>query len=135
MSDPILVPARELRAVWTTVTPMVEAVRRRVGADWLAEDVYAALLRGNAGLYLLPDAEGRTAGIMVLQKLTEWGVDNLSVWVAYHRDPAKSIAVYWDWLVDKAREWACRRVTFQSPRAFAAILPVRPIFTTFAYEV
>jgi hypothetical protein len=81
------VPTKDLRETWPLLQYGLEEVRRSNGEVWIAEDVYASLLYGQATLYLIHDAEGILQGFGIF-KVFHFDYDfepTLLVWIGWSK--------------------------------------------------
>lgn len=122
---PEFVPPDTLRLLWThTLAPMVRAVRDQGGPHpWIAEDVYAACLTGQAACYIRRDTCGHICGMVVAQKRREWSRDEFYVWICFHHDgTGVTVADIWPWLRDMARQAGCDVVTLEGRKGWERVL-------------
>lgn len=135
-TTPQLVPAEELRKLWPTLEPMVEAVRARVHGRWIPADVYSFCVSGKAGLYVDYDELGQITGCIVLRRFEDWGHTVLSVWVCYNAHPEQTIVDYFPWLVQTAADMRCNIIEWSGRRGHNRLIDgVRVVDTIMQYEV
>lgn len=127
---------RDVREVWEQITPGLLEIKQLVPAPrWKLEDVYHACLEGSSHVYMDPD--GDPGDFIVLQP----GVNRytaeveLTIWIAYSRDPEAS-AHYMDDVLSLARSIKAKRLIMQSPRrGFARSRPWKSFAVEYHMDV
>lgn len=81
--------ATNIRQIWPVVLPGIRKIKEADGWPWLPEDVYAALVTGNAALYVFQDAHGKHAGFGVYQVIPMEFEPNpvLNIWLGHSEAP------------------------------------------------
>lgn len=125
------VPPADLRRMWPVVRPMIEGVRERCKSNWLAEDVYSALVAQEALLHIANDEDGDACGCLVTQRKNDWGAPHLFVWVCFHRHQDRTISDYWPEIQKLAKALGLPKIRCESPRAYQRVLPMTPLYTVF----
>lgn len=120
MTAPLLthVPVAELRAVWPEIRDRVDAVARRTEEPWVSEDVFAEIIGGTAWLW---GTHGMGCFVVLQVRETAYSRD-LHVWIASEETDSRA-ADFVTQVKAIAREAACGRVTFNSPRRWQRALP------------
>lgn len=109
--DPVL-----LHQVWPTVLPGLEKVRLRSRANWLCEDVYAAL-RSQHSLLYTAHIDGAYVGFVVLTPMTVWDGNALHIWCAHANRPHMSLtSMFLPRIEEIALSRGSKRITAWSPR-------------------
>ena len=84
------VPVTELRDIWPQLQYGLDMVRKSTGESWINEDVYAALLHGQAALYVIQDGdELEVFGIYQVLNFAFEFTPRLSIWIGWSRHPAQ----------------------------------------------
>lgn len=118
-----LVDRASLRTVWPAVEPFVSRALSKAPTDYISADVFAALLSGQATLYVTKSDDGEPTGCFVLRIIEQWAVRELYVWILAHENPDHGVIEYLDWLEGLAREAQCKRWACDSPRRFDKLVP------------
>lgn len=111
------VPPHQLRDVWDELIPGLERVRTSSREVWIAEDVYARILYGQANLYVFRDSDDKLIGFGVFEVhfFPQDPTPCLNIWIGYSNKPAHG-----HYGEDLARELAARagitRIVFCSPQ-------------------
>lgn len=135
MAEAEFIPPEQLRREWETVRPMLERVRIGGAYRWISEDIYHACFTGRAQLYLARE-NSQPTGVLVLERVLDWGVPIMHAWICYHASPDKTIADYWPWLVSVAQAAGCKRIrTDAHRRGHDRVIPVKAIRTIYECEV
>lgn len=113
-----LIEPPALRVAWPRVRERVAAISARWDEPWLAEDVYAAVLTGNAYLWATPDF----ATFVVLQVDPMPHGRDLRVWIGSNV-AAERPAEFMEQMRAIAAECDCSRVVCESPRRLDLVLP------------
>lgn len=111
MSDEALMAA-DVRVVWDTILPGLQAVKAKTRASWRVEDVYHSLVAGSAFLYV------GDPGFVIVESQVEpfSGEPVLLVWIAFSR--ARDGVARFQAAVDAlARAYGYSRLRFWSNRA------------------
>jgi hypothetical protein len=102
---------QDIREVWDAVRPGLEHTRRKIGAPWRPEDVYAACVAGRAYLYSCDE------GFIVVQSQINAfnGRPEMFLWVAYARGQ-DNIETFQDQVDEIAIEHGFDRIVMWSNR-------------------
>lgn len=110
----------DIRSYWEPIRVALQKVVDKIHPDWIPEDVYVAVITGQARVYLAHD------GVIVF-KLTPQpytGENDLFVWAA-HSNNGNALIEYADDVEAIAREFGATRILFTSPRKGMEALPER----------
>lgn len=103
----------DIRKEWDAgVSDQVKRLGNKLGMDWRPEDVYAQCYAGHAFLWLCDD------GFMVV-KITQNQFDlekELFVWICCSSSE-NGITDYMEDIKIFAKEYQCKRISFESPRS------------------
>lgn len=125
-----VVPIIGLRTVWPELRARVQGIIDRSGDPMLVEDVFAAILRGEAYLWTTPNL----GCFVVLQvQVSSHGARDLHVWLASEETEHHAVD-YMDQIRHIGREAQCDRVTFESPRKWGRALPGLTIRYLYSFE-
>lgn len=126
-------PAAEARAFWPEVRRDLEAVRERFAEDWLADDVWAEVLVGNA--YLWAAGEPGALEAFVILQIHARNYDRaLHIWGAGEHTTARA-ADYWPQIMEIAAEAGCTHVTIETPRRWERALPGATLRYLYSFKV
>ncbi len=119
----------ERRAAWPMIRPRLAALAARTGEGWMPEDVFHLTTMGSATLWATDDL-----GCFIVTQVDEqpWG-RSFVVWIASEETDARAVE-YMDQVRDMAREAACDRVTFSSPRRWERALPGLTVRHEYSFE-
>jgi hypothetical protein len=98
----------DLHEYWTHVKEGLEEVKKRSHADWIPEDIYAALQAGHSTLHVNGE------GFVVLTPRKDFDGMTLFVWVAYGEGDV--FEKYLPELEMMARQINAKRIRFESSR-------------------
>lgn len=98
-----------LHTYWEVIKPGLEACRR-LGVQWILEDVYHALRSEQSSLYVAP------CGFLVLTPQQNYDGMQLFVWCCYAHSEDDPVAMFHDQLKDIARSIGAKRILFGSKR-------------------
>lgn len=135
--NPVL--PENLRAVWAIVREGLYSIAKHDKTHWIVEDVYAALVGGNASLYMA-ELDNDYMGFMILQRLRVYDGWHLHIWCGYSPAEKPDLMVSGMPQVKVlAHTLGCRRITFSSDRKGWERVGVKlgfvPVQTTFECEV
>lgn len=103
------IPITAIRAVWPLLRDRILALSE--GWAWTVEDVFLAVISGDAFLWTTQWGEG----FVILQVHAAPYESDLHVWIACNDTIARA-GEYMPQLIEIARENGCQRVTFDSHR-------------------
>jgi len=93
-SDGVLTYAlvQNIRQMWPVVLPGIQTIRECNSEPWLPEDVYAALVTGQAAMYAFNTIEGQHAGFGVYQVMPLPYEANpvLNIWLGHSETPKQA---------------------------------------------
>jgi len=109
-----MLEAVDIRAVWATAEPMLEALLKKNDQDCKPVDVYTACVNSQATIFMPNDDD---SGLLVVAKKENQytGEQYMFVWIAYHKD-SNAQERYSQEIEDMARHYGCAYVEFQSKR-------------------
>jgi hypothetical protein len=82
------VPVANLRDEWPRLRLGLDVVKSTNGEPWIAEDVYAALLHQQAGLYVFEDGEELVGfGIVQVMNFPYEFQPRLNIWIGWFKHP------------------------------------------------
>ena len=128
------IPPAQVRSVWPQVLPGLHAIREKTAEPWIPEDVYHALMTGEASLHS-GFANGEWVGFVVMTTHEFYGRKSLHVWCAYAKTDLDPVALFLPLIQDIARSAGLERVRFISPRGWERRLNVNPVAQIFEMEV
>lgn len=124
----------KLREVWAKIKYGVELIKKTNNQPWIPEDVYTALMTGNASLYTFYNRDGAYSGFGVLE-LHYFPFDltpAINIWLGHFREPGNG-----KYGIEAAKEVAKHagidRVVFCTPQDNSWVTPFRKLHTW--YEV
>lgn len=125
-----LISPASLRAVWDDVRAGLDKMPPE---DWIAEDVYHAIMSGQAALYV-GRCDQQFAGFVVLQRhVADYsGVVSCHIWLAFNDGGQEAYDAALGLYRQVAKQMGASRITFCSPRSGWA-KRYRPVSTT--YEI
>ncbi len=105
-----------IRQIWPVILPGLVKVKETNGEPWIPEDIYAALMTGNASLYA-GYRQGAYTGFAVLQAITFPYEDSpvLNVWIGYSVEKSSG-HLGAEAARHVANEAGIERVVFSSPQ-------------------
>lgn len=110
------VPPLELRQYWHAVKPGLEEAAGYSKDEWIVEDAYAAIQRGEMSLYFCT-VDRAYAGSMLLMKRQDWKGPVLHIFSLFVLPQyGRYIDAHMQYVDDLAKQHGCSRITFQSPR-------------------
>ena len=121
----------EIRMAWKWVRPQLEEVIKKCHEHFLPEDIYHAVLAGNAVLCEM----GKQEGILVVERTEQWGRAVMNCWVCHHDSEEYTVANYWDSIVDLAKTLKVEAITMHGPRAYHKVVPVEMIGYHFVHKL
>ena len=127
----VVIKPQEIRMAWEWVRPKLEDVIKKSHEYFLPEDIYNAVLAGNAVLCAMGDKEG----ILVVERLEQWGYPVMNCWVCHHDSEHYTVANYWDSIVDLAKTLKVKAITMHGPRAYHKVVPVELIGHHFVHKL
>ncbi len=126
-----IVNGEHLRSVWLAVRERVQAIAERGDYPWIADDVFHAIVTGQAWLWTTADPDG---GFVVLEISSTPFQRDLHVWIADNQGEG-SAAGFIPQLREIARSCGCQRVTWSSVRSgFARAIPNVSVEYQYAVE-
>lgn len=108
--NPVLVTPRALPVVWPFVVRALNAIRKKTGETYTDGDVYSALFKRSAFLWLDRRDDPQMLGILVPEN------GGLHVWISANFGPPSLLAEAVAWVKDQQKQHGFSRVTFDSPR-------------------
>jgi hypothetical protein len=102
---------QDIRLVWDTIKPAIEALKVQWQFDWRAEDIYAQCLMGRAFCYTCEE------GFMIVkpQENQFTLAKELFVWLCYSR-ATDGLSDYYPDICGLARDLFASTIVFNSPR-------------------
>lgn len=125
-----VIPAAEVRAVWPHLRERLEHVITRNAESWLVEDVYLAIMRGEAYLWA---TEALGCFVVLQVQVSSHGARDLHVWIASEETDLRAVD-YMEQIRHIGQEAQCDRVTFESPRKWGRALPGLTVRYLYSFE-
>jgi hypothetical protein len=131
MIQSIKLEPQDLREVWDTIKPGLEAIKAAWPelSTWLVEDVYASIKAKESVVYVTED------GFAVCNVITDQysGLSDLFIWIAYSFQPGGNmIEKYLPSFIEVARDLGYRGVVTQSNHpALAKVEQLEPVYTEY----
>lgn len=133
-----LLDAARIRLWWPTIREGVERASDYHLDGILPEDVFGALMAGNAGCYagFHPENEHVMEAFIICRKIESFGKAELLIWLAWHPGTIGLAKDYWPQIEDIASELGCSRITIESPRPYDRAIPGAILaYHTYHFEV
>lgn len=132
MEQALKLEPRDLREVWDTIKPGLEAVKQAWPelSTWRVEDVYAAVLQEQAVVYTTEDG----FAVCMLETDEYSQRSDLFIWIAYSYEngPGGLMKKYLPSFIEVARSLGCRGVSTASNHpALAKIADLKPVYTQY----
>ena len=136
MTEPITLEPCNIREVWDTIKPGLEAIKAEWPqlSTWRVEDVYAAVIAEQAVLYAVEDG----FAICNLDTNKYSGETDLCIWIAYAYEGNRGgmLKKYLPSFIEVAKSLECSGVTTVSNHpALAHMEELEPMFTQYRVKV